>query len=165
MRLPVAEPILVACLLALSFFVLLAAVLLAFLLFKLYLGFRKTEIGTLTALGFSFPAIRKLFVAEASVFVLFGILLGIPFGIYYNHLILKAINTIWVDIVRTSIVDILHSSGFANDGKSDYCSNVFHCHLADAESFPEKRSNLPCSENRLPEKRKAENVHLGLDWV
>ena len=90
----------------LSFFVLFAAVLLAFLLFKLYLGFRKTEIGTLTALGFSFPAIRKLFVAEASVFVLVGILLGIPFGIFYNHLILKAINTIWVDIVRTSIVNI-----------------------------------------------------------
>lgn len=90
----------------LSFFVLFAAVLLAFLLFKLYLGFRRTEIGTLTALGFSFPAIRKLFVAEASVFVLVGILLGIPFSIFYNHLILKAINTIWVDIVRTSIVNI-----------------------------------------------------------
>jgi len=90
----------------LSFFVLFASVLLAFLLFKLYLGFRKTEIGTLTALGFSFPAIRKLFVAEASVFVLVGILLGIPFSIFYNRLILQAINTIWVDIVRTSIVNI-----------------------------------------------------------
>jgi ABC-type antimicrobial peptide transport system permease subunit len=90
----------------LSFFVLFAAVLLAFLLFKLYLGFRKTEIGTLTALGFSFPAIRKLFVAEASVYVLTGILFGIPFSIFYNRLILKAINTIWVDIVRTSIVNI-----------------------------------------------------------
>ncbi|MBV5315855.1 MAG: ABC transporter permease [Prolixibacteraceae bacterium] len=90
----------------LSFFVLFAAVLLAFLLFKLYLGFRKTEIGTLTALGFSFPAIRKLFLAEASVFVLVGILLGIPFSIWYNRLILQAINTIWVEIVRTSIVNI-----------------------------------------------------------
>jgi len=90
----------------LSFFVLFAAVLLAFLLFKLYLGFRRAEIGTLTALGFSFPAIRKLFVAEASIFVLVGILLGIPFSIFYNRLILQAINTIWVDIVRTSIVNI-----------------------------------------------------------
>jgi hypothetical protein len=45
-------------------------------------------------------------VAEASVFVVVGILLGIPFSIFYNHLILKAINTIWVDIVRTSIVNI-----------------------------------------------------------
>ena len=90
----------------LSFFVLFAAVLLAFLLFQLYLGFRKTEIGTLSALGFSFHTVRKLFVAEASVFVLAGILLGIPFSIFYNQLILKAINTIWVDIVRTSIVNI-----------------------------------------------------------
>jgi putative ABC transport system permease protein len=90
----------------LSFFVLFAAVLLAFLLFQLYLGFRKTEIGTLSALGFSFQTVRNLFVAEASVFVLVGIFLGIPFGIFYNQLILKAINTIWVDIVRTSIVNI-----------------------------------------------------------
>ena len=90
----------------LSFFVLFASVLLAFLLFKLYLGFRKTEIGTLAALGFSFPAIRKLFMAEASLFVLTGIFLGIPFSILYNRLILQTINTIWVDIVRTSIVNI-----------------------------------------------------------
>ncbi|MFA5326976.1 MAG: ABC transporter permease [Prolixibacteraceae bacterium] len=90
----------------LSFFVLFAAVLLAFLLFKLYLEFRKSEIGTLVALGFSFRTIRKLFVTEASVFVLMGILLGIPFSIFYNYLILNAINTIWVDIVRTSIVSI-----------------------------------------------------------
>ena len=90
----------------LSFFVLFAAVLLAFLLFKLYLGFRKSEIGTLTALGFSFHAVRKIFVAEASVFVFAGIVFGIPLGIFYNRLIIKAINSIWVDIVRTSIVNI-----------------------------------------------------------
>lgn len=90
----------------LSFFVLFAAVLLAFLLFKLYLEFRKSEIGTLVALGYSFGTIRKLFVAEASVFVIVGIVLGIPFSIFYNYLILNAINTIWVDIVRTSIVSI-----------------------------------------------------------
>ncbi len=90
----------------LSFFVLFAAVLLVFLLFKLYLGFRKSEIGTISALGFSFRTIRKLFLTEASVFVGLGILLGIPFSIFYNRLILIAINTIWVDIVRTSIVNI-----------------------------------------------------------
>lgn len=90
----------------LSFFVLFASVLLAFLLFKLYLGFRKTEIGTYSALGYSFQTIRSLFIAESSVLVGLGILIGIPIGIVYNHLILKAINTIWVDIVRTSIVSI-----------------------------------------------------------
>ena len=90
----------------LSFFVLFAAVLLAFLLFKLYLGFRRYEIGTLTALGFSFQTVRRIYVAEASVFVFVGIILGIPLSIFYNQLILKAINSIWVDIVRTSIVNI-----------------------------------------------------------
>lgn len=90
----------------LSFFVLFAAILLAFLLFKLYLGFRKAEIGTLSAMGFSFKTIRSLFIGEALLIVLLGILLGIPFAILYNQLILNAINTIWVDIVRTSIVNI-----------------------------------------------------------
>ncbi len=90
----------------LSFFVLFAAVLLAFLLFRLYLDFRKSEIGTLTAMGFSFQLLRKLFLTEAAILVLVGIVLGLPFAVLYNNLILKAINTIWVDIVRTSIVNI-----------------------------------------------------------
>ncbi|MBL7968652.1 MAG: ABC transporter permease [Prolixibacteraceae bacterium] len=90
----------------LSFFVLFAAVLLAFLLFKLSLNFRRQEIGTLTALGFSLKQLRKIYLAEASLLIVFGILLGLPFAIFYNNLILKAVNTIWVDIVRTSIVNI-----------------------------------------------------------
>ena len=90
----------------LSFFVLFSAVLLAFLLFRLYLNFRKSEIGTLTALGFSFKMLRKMFLAEAAMLVAAGVLLGLPFAVLYNNLILKAVNTIWVDIVRTSIVNI-----------------------------------------------------------
>jgi ABC-type antimicrobial peptide transport system permease subunit len=90
----------------LSFFVLFAAVLLAFLLFKLSLNFRRQEIGTLTALGFSLKQLRKIYLAEASLLIVFGIVLGLPFAIFYNNLILAAVNTIWVDIVRTSIVNI-----------------------------------------------------------
>jgi ABC-type antimicrobial peptide transport system permease subunit len=90
----------------LSFFALFAAVLLVFLLFRLYLNFRKSEIGTLTAMGFSFKLLRKLFLAEATILVFGGILLGLPFAVIYNNLILNAVNTIWVDIVRTSIVNI-----------------------------------------------------------
>jgi ABC-type antimicrobial peptide transport system permease subunit len=90
----------------LSFFVLFASVLLAFLLFKLSLNFRRQEIGTLTALGFSFRQLRKIYLAEASLLITFGIVLGLPFAVFYNYLILQAVNTIWVDIVRTSIVSI-----------------------------------------------------------
>ena len=92
--------------LGLSFFVLIAAFLLTWLLFKLFLGFRKNETDTLTAIGFPLATIRNLFQAEASVLILMGILLGIPLGISYNYLILRAINTIWFDIVRTSIAQV-----------------------------------------------------------
>ncbi len=90
----------------LSFFVLAAAILLSILMFKLFLGFRRDEIGTLTALGFGIRQVQKIFIAEASVLVFSGIIVGIPFSIAYNKLILQAVNSIWVDIVRTSIVYI-----------------------------------------------------------
>jgi ABC-type antimicrobial peptide transport system permease subunit len=90
----------------LSFFVLFAAVLLVILLFQLYLGFRKAEIGNFSAMGFPMKTIRNLFLGESSIIVIAGIVVGIPFAILYNQLILKAVNTIWVDIVRTSIVNI-----------------------------------------------------------
>lgn len=90
----------------LSFFVLFAAILLAYLLFKLYFTYRRHEIGTLSALGFSFSAIRNIFLAESFILILAGIIVGLPLGIAYNNLILIAVNSIWVDIVRTSIVYI-----------------------------------------------------------
>jgi len=90
----------------LSFFLLAAAFLLSYLLFKLFLRFRKEESVTLTSLGFSFKTQRNLFLAEACALVTLGILIGIPFGLMYDYLILKAINTIWFDIVRTSIAQI-----------------------------------------------------------
>ncbi|MGQ7869552.1 FtsX-like permease family protein [Sunxiuqinia sp. sy24] len=90
----------------LSFFVLLAALLLAYLMFKLYLNFRRAEIGTLHALGFSPSKIQKLFFAESVLLVLLGIVFGLPIGLAYNSLIMEAIHTIWRDIVRTSILHI-----------------------------------------------------------
>ena len=90
----------------LSFFVLAAAVLLTFLMFKLFLGFRKNEIGTLTALGFGARQVQKIFIAEALALIVTGILIGIPFGIGYNKLVLQAISSVWSDIVRTSIVHV-----------------------------------------------------------
>jgi ABC-type antimicrobial peptide transport system permease subunit len=90
----------------LSFFVLAAAVLLTVLVFKLFLGFRKGETGTLTALGFGAGQVQKIFIAEALALIVAGILIGIPFGIVYNKLVLQAISSIWSDIVRTSIVHV-----------------------------------------------------------
>ena len=90
----------------LSFFVLFAALLLAYLMLQLYLNFRRSEIGTLHAMGFSAHKIRQLFFFEAIFLVLIGALLGVPVGLGYNSLIMDAINTIWRDIVRTSILNV-----------------------------------------------------------
>ncbi len=90
----------------LSFFVLFAALLLAYLMFQLYLNFRKAEIGTLHAIGFTPEKIKNLFFIETIFMVIVGIFLGIPIGLAYNSLILDAINTIWRDIVQTSILHI-----------------------------------------------------------
>lgn len=90
----------------LSFFVLIAAFLLTYLLLRLYIGYRKQEISTLKAVGFTKNKILKLFFVEGSLLALIGIIIGIPLSIAYNFLILKAINTIWVDIVRTTIANI-----------------------------------------------------------
>ncbi len=90
----------------LSFFVLFAALLLAYLMFQLYLNFRKLEIGTLHAMGFTPQKISKLIFYEAIFIVFIGIIIGLPLGIIYNNFVLDAINTIWRDIVRTSILHI-----------------------------------------------------------
>lgn len=90
----------------LSFFVLFAAVLLTIILFRLFLNYRKSEIGTLSAMGFTIPHLRLIYLKEAGIYVLVGVLVGIPLGVGYNCLILKAVNTIWVDIVRTSAVQM-----------------------------------------------------------
>ncbi|WP_159517006.1 ABC transporter permease [Sunxiuqinia indica] len=91
----------------LSFFVLFAALLLAYLMFQLYLNFRRREIGTLHAMGFLPARIRQFFFSEALLIVFTGILVGAPLGLAYNSLIMDAINTIWRDIVRTSILHVL----------------------------------------------------------
>lgn len=90
----------------LSFFVLAAAILLTHLLFQLFMNYRRGEMATLYSMGFSISKIRRIFLTESAIYLVLGILLGIPLSIGYNYLILKAINTIWVDIVRTSIVHV-----------------------------------------------------------
>ena len=89
----------------LSFFVLLASLLLAYLMFRLYLNYRRDEIYTLQSIGFHKKKIRKLVFTESFFIIATGMIIGLPLGIVYNNLILKAINTIWFEIVQTSMVE------------------------------------------------------------
>ncbi len=89
----------------LSFFVLFAALLLAYLMFRLYLNYRETEVRTLQAIGFPAAKIRKFILTESIFIIVSGILIGIPIGLVYNDLIIRAINTIWFEIVQAAIVE------------------------------------------------------------
>jgi putative ABC transport system permease protein len=90
----------------LSFFVLISAVLLTSLLFLLNLAKRSVQAGTLSALGYSDRLIRKLFLMEGIFTAFPGALLGLILAVIYNKVILLLLNSLWSDIVRTSILEM-----------------------------------------------------------
>jgi len=87
--------------LGLSFFLITAAIILTALLYTLHLEKRKSEIGTLKALGFSQSSILKLALEEGMIVGTLGVMTGAILAIYYNKLVFYALNTMWFDIVRT----------------------------------------------------------------
>ena len=91
--------------LGLSFFLLLAGILLIYLLFNLYVRTRMNQIGTLTFLGFTRRRIKTVFLMEGLIVSITGALLGVGLAIMYNLAIFTALNTIWNDIVRTRILE------------------------------------------------------------
>jgi putative ABC transport system permease protein len=92
--------------LGLSFFLLAAAVLLTALLHALGIEQRAEETGLLRALGFETRAIRRLRLAEGAVVAAAGGILGAALGILYNLALLRGLNTLWIDAVGVSSIEI-----------------------------------------------------------
>lgn len=90
---------------ALSFFLLVAGIILMALLFNLHLEKRVVEIGTLKALGYGQAKIKNIILAEGILIAIPGVILGGMLAVFYNKLIFYALNTVWYDIVRTSILE------------------------------------------------------------
>jgi putative ABC transport system permease protein len=90
--------------LSLSFFLLLSAIFLTSLLFRLNLETRETQIGTLLQLGFNHAQISRLFMAEGLALSIPGIVLGLVLAIGYVKVTFSFLNSIWWDIVRTSTI-------------------------------------------------------------
>ena len=85
-----------------SFFLVVSALLLTALFFKLGIEQRLREIGTLQALGFSDSRIRRLFLAEGVLLAIAGSLLGVLGAIGYANLLMYGLRTWWVDAVGTT---------------------------------------------------------------
>jgi ABC-type lipoprotein release transport system permease subunit len=92
-----------------SFFLMLSALLLTGLFFKLGVEQRIREIGTLRALGFSAGKIRTLFLLEGIVLAVAGIPVGVAAALGYGELILYGLRTWWIDAVGTRLLS-LHPS-------------------------------------------------------
>ena len=87
---------------ALSFFLLLAGIILMALLFELHLERRTVEMGTLQAIGYRRRVIKSLLLYEGWLVALPGVIVGGILALAYNKIIFYALNTVWYDIVRTS---------------------------------------------------------------
>jgi putative ABC transport system permease protein len=89
-----------------SFFLMVSALLLTGLFFKLGVEQRVREIGTLRALGFSAAKIRALFLCEGVVLAAAGAMLGVVAALGYGGLILYGLRTWWVDAVGTRLISL-----------------------------------------------------------
>ena len=85
-----------------SFFLVVSALLLASLFFRLGVEQRLRELGLLRATGFPASAIRRVFLAEAGILSVVGSALGGAGAVLYAELIMLGLRTWWVDAVGTT---------------------------------------------------------------
>jgi putative ABC transport system permease protein len=90
----------------LSFFLIIAALLLTGLLFVFSAQQRSQESGLLLALGFRAAQVRRLLLIEGACVAICGGVIGVMAGLAYHQLILLALKTVWADIVGTSALQL-----------------------------------------------------------
>jgi ABC-type lipoprotein release transport system permease subunit len=89
-----------------SFFIVVSALVLAALFFKLGIEHRASEVGLLRAVGFGPGAVRRLFLSEGILLALAGSALGIPGAIAYAALLMTALGSWWLDAVGTEALTL-----------------------------------------------------------
>ncbi|MEZ5355530.1 MAG: ABC transporter permease [Bryobacteraceae bacterium] len=94
-----------------SFFLMVSALLLAALFFRLGIEQRYSEIGLLRSVGFDASRIRKLFLSEGMVLALSGALVGALGAVAYAWTILYGLGTWWSGAVGTSALSLTVSPG------------------------------------------------------
>ncbi len=88
----------------LSFFLLVAAILLNVLLFLLNIESRREQLKTLVVLGIPLKAIRRIVLGESMLVAFIGSLAGVALAVLYNKLVFIALNGVWSGVVRTEMM-------------------------------------------------------------
>ena len=89
-----------------SFFLMVAALMLAVLFFKLGVEQRLRQIGILRAAGYAMYTVRRLLLGESIILALIGATLGIVGAILYGQLIVHGLGTWWVGAVGTTRLEL-----------------------------------------------------------
>ena len=90
----------------LSFFLLVAGILLSVLLFLLNLESRSEQLKTLVVMGIPVRTIRRIMLVESMTVALVGSLAGLLLAIFYNRLVFIALNGVWSNVVRTEMMHL-----------------------------------------------------------
>jgi ABC-type antimicrobial peptide transport system permease subunit len=90
--------------LGLSFFIIFAAIALVSILFRLGIEQRYQDIGLLSALGITRPAVLGLFLREGLVVATIGSLFGVPLGLAYGAAMINGLQTWWVDAIGSQFL-------------------------------------------------------------
>ncbi len=106
-----------ALFLSLSFFVILAAVMLIAMLFRLGLIRRIRQFGTLIAVGWTPRQVTQLTLSEGMLIAAGGVALGVVGGIGYAKLVLWALRTWWVGAVTVPFLSY-HWTSTESDHRS-----------------------------------------------
>ena len=94
-----------------SFFLMVSALMLAVLFFKLGVEQRLRQVGILRASGFTMATVRRLLLGEAIVLAIAGGLLGVMGAVAYGRLIVYGLRTWWVGAVGTTMLELHVSPG------------------------------------------------------
>lgn len=89
-----------------SFFLVVSALLITGLFFKLGVEQRLREIGLLQAVGFPRGQVARLFLTEGFLLSLLGSVLGLAGAITYSGLMMYGLRTWWVDAVGTTFLTL-----------------------------------------------------------
>jgi putative ABC transport system permease protein len=89
-----------------SFFIVVSALLLAILFFRLGIEGRLRQIGILRAAGYTTAHVRWMLLAEAGALAVAGSLIGVAGAVGYAHLIVYGLTTWWVGAVGTTLLEV-----------------------------------------------------------
>ena len=112
-----------------SFFLVVSALLLTVLFFKLGLEQRLRQVGLFKALGISEPLIRRIFAAEGLVLAVAGSLVGLAGAAAYGWLMMWGLRTRWISAVGTTRLTLHVEPGTLLLGAAAGVTAAFLCIL------------------------------------